>query len=95
MLHVAHGTAFEIGEFRIRIGELKQGYGGGTQMARGAVCEVEWIGGGEDWENGDKFIRGFWEGLEVKGAREVFWVAGLGEGESTIRQWCEILRIRS
>lgn len=107
-LHVMNGSAFEVGDFRVRIGELKQGYGaGGTLTARGAVCEIEWLGlesinpsstvgaQKEDWKGAEPVIRGFWETLEVKGAREVFWVSGLGDGTGSVRQWCEILRLRS
>lgn len=69
-------------------------------MGRGTVVEVQWAGseeeeGLEDWEGGEAMIGGFWEGLGVKGARRVFWVPGLGEGEGSVRQWCEVLRIRT
>lgn len=104
VLHVSNGLAFEIGEeFRVRVGELRQGGGGGAQMGRGAVVEVQWVGGSEegvgeekeDWENGETVIGAFWDGLGIKGAKKVFWVAGLGEGEESVRQWCDILRIRT
>lgn len=91
--------AFEIGEFRVRVGELRQGGSGGGQMGRGAVCEVAWVGEEagpeqEDWEAREVVVKGFWEGLALRGAREVYWVPGLGDGEGTIRQWCELLRPR-
>ena len=68
-------------------------------MGRGAVCEVAWVGedaeqGGENWEVGEAVVKGFWEGLALRGAREVYWVPGLGSGEGTIRQWCDLLRPR-
>ena len=94
--------AFEVDDFRVWIGEVRQagvgGGGGAAQMGKGAVCEVEWIGGGvdgeEDWEGAGAVIAGFWEGLGVKGGRRVFEVAGLGEGDGCVRQWCEGLRVR-
>jgi len=98
VLSISSGQAFEIDDFKVRVGEIKQGYSGGAQMGRGAVCEIEW--GGEDgeesdWETGECVIRAFWEGLGVKGARDCFGVAGLREGDGNVRQWIEILRIRS
>lgn len=97
MLNVKEGQAFEIGDFRVRLGEIKQGVGGGAQTGRGALCEVEWTGGEgveEDWEGGGAAIAGFWEGLGITGAKKVFDVPGLVEGEGSVRQWCEILRVR-
>ena len=96
---MGHGHAFEIGDFRVRVGELKQGGSGGGQMGRGAVCEVTWVGHEagrekEDLEAGEVMVKGFWEALALRGAREVYWVPGLGDGEGTIRQWCELLRPR-
>ncbi len=68
-------------------------------MGRGAVCEVSWIGGDAEqeqdgWESGEAVVKGFWEGLTLRGAREVYSVPGLGDGEGTIKQWCELLRAR-
>lgn len=99
MLSVGNGTAFEIGDFRVRVGEVRQSGIGGVQMGRGALCELSWSGDSgeekeESWEAGETVVRGFWEGLGIRGAREVFWVPGLGDGEGTIRQWCEILRAK-
>ncbi|KAF6225228.1 hypothetical protein HO133_010425 [Letharia lupina] len=99
ILSAGYGHAFEIGDFRVRVGELRQGGSGGGQMGRGAVCEVTWIREEaeqeqEGWEVGEAVVKGFWEGLALRGAREVYWVPGLGDGEGTIRQWCELLRPR-
>ena len=99
ILNSSNGHAFEIGNFRVRVGELRQSGSGGGQMGRGAVCEVAWVGedaeqGGENWEVGEAVVKGFWEGLALRGAREVYWVPGLGSGEGTIRQWCDLLRPR-
>ena len=98
-LSVPHGHSFDVGDFRIRFGELRQGSGGGAQMGRGTVVEVQWNGsdeeGGEDWESAEAVIGSFWDGLGIRGAKKVFWVPGLGDGEGSIRQWCDILRIRA
>ena len=96
ILNVVNGQAFEIGDFRVRVGEVKQGGGGGGQIGKGAVCEVEWVGveGEEEWEAAGPVITGFWEGLGIRGARKVFHVPGLAKGEGSVRQWCEVLRVR-
>lgn len=103
ILAVASGQGFEIGDFRVRVGEVKQGTGGGgTQVVRGAVCEIEWVGGDdeedekmEDWDAAEAVIRALWEGLGVRGARSVFNVPGLSQGDGGVRQWCEIMRLRA
>ena len=45
MVSVVGGVGFEVGDFGVRIGEVRQGVGGGALMVRGAVVEVEWRGG--------------------------------------------------
>jgi len=97
-LNVVNGLALEVGDFRVRVGDVRQGSGGGAQMGRGTVVEIQWVGGEEgeqDWESAEAVIGGFWDGLGVSGARKVFWVPGLAEGEGSVRQWCDILRIRT
>lgn len=109
VLHVAHGATFEVGDFRIRIGDLKPGApsAGNTQKPRGAVCEIEWIDtentqpartfGYQEtyWQIAEPIIKEFWDSLEVNGARQVFSVADLGDELSTARQWFDILPQRS
>ena len=97
-LNVSHGHTFEVGDFWIRVGELRQGGGGSTQGERGTVVEVQWNGGedGEDdWESAEAIVGSFWDGLGVRGAKKVFWVPGLRAGDGSVAQWCEILRIRT
>ena len=90
---VGHAQAFEIGSYRVRVGEMRQGT---TSLGRGVVVEVEWAGGGEeeDWENAEGMIRPLWDQLRVSGARECFQVPGMNMGYGSVRQWCEILRLR-
>lgn len=45
-------------------------------------------------EESEGVIKGFWEPLGVKGWKEVFQVAGSAEGNGTVRQWFEMLRLR-
>ncbi len=91
-LVLGNGQAFEIGDFRIRFGEIRQGT---TSLGRGIVVEVEWTGEEEeDWENAEGVIRPFWDQIRVAGARECFQVAGMDQGDGSVRQWCEILRLR-
>ena len=51
----------------------------------------------EEDEEGDGLglVQAFWDSLGVKGARECVGVPGMGEGFGIVRQWCEVLRIRS
>lgn len=103
ILGIVNGQGFEIDDFRVRIGEVRQagggvGGGGPGQMmgiGKGAVCEVEWVGGEEgDLEGAGEVIAGFWEGLGVKGGRKVYEVPGVREGDGSVRQWFEGLRVR-
>ncbi|KAL8831492.1 MAG: hypothetical protein Q9191_000833 [Dirinaria sp. TL-2023a] len=96
-LSVRNGQAFQVADYNIRIGELVQGYGPGAALARGAIVEIAWTGGQgkEPVEEPEAFVQAFWESLEIKGARESVHVAGLGEGDGLVRQWCEALRIRN
>ncbi|KAL9636471.1 MAG: hypothetical protein Q9164_002793, partial [Protoblastenia rupestris] len=99
---VSQGQTFEIGEFVVRVGELRQIGGSGGQVVKGVVCEVEWVGDEEDGEQDleveKEVIRGFWEGMGVKekGVREWFWRAEVGgkQGEERGRCWLEALRMR-
>lgn len=109
-MSVANGLAYEVGDFRIRAGELRQGVGS-SQVLRGIVVEINWVGGGGggsgsgsgsgETEDSDRMeeevqgvIKAFWEPLGISGAKEVFQVAGFAEGNGTVRQWVEMLRSR-
>lgn len=103
MVSVANGLAYEVGDFRIRAGELRQGVGS-SQVPRGIIVEINWVGGGGGGggaEDSDRMeeevegvIKGFWEPLGISGAKELFHVAGFAEGNGTVRQWVEMLRLR-
>ncbi|KAI9846401.1 MAG: hypothetical protein M1837_003992 [Sclerophora amabilis] len=41
---VSRGLGFEAGDFRVRVGEVKQGQGT-TQSTKGVIVEVEWVAG--------------------------------------------------
>lgn len=104
MVSVPNGLAYEVGDFRIRAGELRQQGVGSSQVPRGIVVEINWVGGGGGGggaEDGDRMeeevegvIKGFWEPLGISGAKELFQVAGFAEGNGTVRQWVEMLRLR-
>lgn len=87
-LHVSGGSSYEVGAFRIRIGELKQGL-----VGKGALCEIESLDE-EDWLSAEAILKAFWEGFGLQGGREVYRVPGLDEGQSSVRQWLEIMRLR-
>ncbi|KAI4158826.1 MAG: hypothetical protein LQ342_007123 [Letrouitia transgressa] len=95
-LTLTNGYAFEVGEVNVRAGEIKQGYGG-TQLVRGVVVEVECRDGQQQHERdyNENKIRSFWEGLNIKGARECSQVPRVDELFVSVRQWCDILRIRA
>ena len=94
VLQVSNGSVFEIGDFRIRIGEVRQGQGG-TQQVRGSICEIEWISGDDsEGVTGEDVIKSFWTALEIRGAREYTTVVGIDDGFGNVRQWCEALRLR-
>ncbi|KAL8939120.1 MAG: hypothetical protein Q9216_003533 [Gyalolechia sp. 2 TL-2023] len=72
LLTVVDGSTFEVGDIRIRAGELRQGLGG-SQLVRGVVVEVTHKGRVDeklDRTAGEKLIKAFWEELGMKGGRE-------------------------
>ena len=93
-LSVINGQYFEVEDFRLRIGEVRQGQGG-AQQNRGVVVEVERIGGADDWDTVEDDVKSFWAGLEFKGAKEFIRVPGVETDLANIRQWCEALRLRA
>ena len=94
ILTVINGQHYEVGEFRVRMGEVRQGQGG-VQQIRGVAVEVEWNGGAEDLDVAEDEIKSFWAGLEFKGTREFFRVPGAETDLANVRQWCEALRLRA
>ena len=95
VLQVSEGYAFEVDDFRIRLGEVKQGQGG-PQQTKGIVVELEWLSGDEnDWTTAEEVIKSFWSTLDIKGTRDHIKVPGLGDGFGNIRQWFEALRLRT
>lgn len=93
-LSVSNGLGYRTGEFRVRLGEVRQGTGSGAQL-KGIAVEVEWAGGEEgEWEMGEPIIRAFWDGLGLKKGRGVVQVAGLEKGNGSVRQWFEVLRLK-
>lgn len=93
-LSVSNGQGYRTGEYRVRLGEVRQGAGSGAQL-KGIAVEVEWTGGEEgDLETGETMIRAFWDGLGLKKGRGVVHVAGLEKGNGSVRQWFEVLRLK-
>lgn len=97
---VTNGAAFEFDDFKVRIGDLRQGQG--AQPTRGVIVEVEWLADGEDYvgeaeemEDGARLLRELWAKLELHGGREIINVPGMGSGGKGMclaRQYCELLR---
>ena len=98
-LHVSNGVAYEMEDFRVRVGEVKQGQ---NVQAKGTVVEVECLAGVDgapeeeiDWETGELIIREFWDTLGIEGAREVIRVPESGSRAfDLVNQYCQLLRIR-
>ena len=94
ILQVNNGQAFEAGDFRVKVGEVRQGQGS-SQQSKGLIVELEWMSGNEnDWAFAEPIIMGFWKGLEIRGAKEYLWNQEFIGGFGTIIQWCEALRVR-
>ncbi|KAL8677588.1 MAG: hypothetical protein Q9186_005997 [Xanthomendoza sp. 1 TL-2023] len=99
VLAVIDGLAFEIGDFRVRAGELRQGVGG-AQLVRGVVVEVAYTGqggGGQDRSQTEEIITVFWDELGVNGAKG-FRGGKKGEEEDgfeSVRLWCRVLMLKS
>ena len=95
-LSVRDGQAFVLGDFTIRAGEVRQG-GGANAMLRGIIVEISWSGDveNEGTEGGEEMIKELWGSLGVKNARECVEVHGAADRFRVVRQWCEILRLRT
>ena len=94
VLQVINGQAYEIGDFAIRFGEVKQGQGG-SQQIRGTIVEIEWRAGDtDDWETAEQVIRAFWAQVDIEGAKEFINVPGVDQGSANARQWFEAMRLR-
>ena len=95
VLQVSQGLAFEVGDFRVRLGELRQGQSG-TQQTKGVVVEIEWMSvDGIDCSTTQDNIKSFWTSLDIKDAKEYIGVPDFKDNFSNIRQWCKALRLRT
>ena len=97
-LSVRNGQAFEVGEFSIRVGELRQGVPGGNALVRGIVVEIGWAVEDDEREaeegEGVEMVKAFWDELGIASARQFVARVG-GEEEEEIQLWCEALRLRN
>ena len=95
VLQVSQGLAFEVGDFRVRLGELKQGQSG-TQQNKGVVVEIEWMSADDiDWSTTQGTIKSFWTSLGITNAKEYITVTGFKDNFGSIRQWCKALELRT
>jgi hypothetical protein len=98
-LLVGNGLAFEMDDFRVKVGEMRQGQ---TGLVKGTVVEVEWLAAADedseeesDGDTAQLVIRAFWNTLGIDGAREVMRVPGSGnKGFDLVSQYCQLLRSR-
>lgn len=98
LLAVVDGIAYQVGDFRVRAGELRQGLGG-AQLVRGVVVEVAYVGQDDEAlgrSGRETMIIGFWQELGVKGAKQ-FFKPDLVErdGFEDVRLWCSALMLKS
>ncbi|KAL8949598.1 MAG: hypothetical protein Q9222_004313 [Ikaeria aurantiellina] len=96
---VVDGLAYNVGDFRIRAGELKQGVGG-AQLIRGVVVEVTYTDRGIEEQNStdmEESIMAFWEELGAKGAKTLSRkeLADQEDEFGNVRLWCKILMLRN
>jgi hypothetical protein len=97
VLQVSNGQAYEVGDFVVRFGEvreIRQGQGG-VQHIRGTVAQITWAGDEVDISTAEASIREFWNELQIPGAKEFTKVAGLDLGFGEVRQWLEVMRLRA
>ncbi|KAL8998670.1 MAG: hypothetical protein Q9169_002331 [Polycauliona sp. 2 TL-2023] len=98
LLAVVEGLAYQIGEFRIKAGELRQGVGG-AQLVRGVVVEVVHSGedeGAQDRSQTEDMITAFWDELGVSEAKE-FRAGGenkVEDGFEDVRLWSALLMLK-
>lgn len=97
---VEGGASFLVGEWKIRIGELRISGGQGQGRVRGCVCEVDFLSGEDDEERDhaeiDGLARAFFEavvhssGVDVHGMKITGPVAGGRDG--LMRQYMDLLK---
>ena len=90
---VNNAQAFEIEDFKVRVGEVRAGTGGAVQ-AKEVLVEVEWRCGEEDdAEVAEAVLSAFWKELNVTSARQQSVKAVRNKKYERIIQWCEALRL--
>jgi hypothetical protein len=103
-LQVYQGVAYEIDEFRVRVGDLRQL--APRQQVKGTVVEIQWVrseDGDEEAEDemmGEVLIKGFWKkfGMELGEKQVVKEFVRMprvqNEEIGLVKQWVELLRLR-
>ncbi|KAI4106942.1 MAG: hypothetical protein L6R37_001941 [Teloschistes peruensis] len=94
---VVDGLGYQVGDFRIRVGEVRQGIGG-SQLVRGVAIEIALItphdDGVESREETEQMIMSFWEELGLTGAKAFFLDRDRGDFQDA-RLWCRMLTLKS
>ena len=86
-LIVGNGAAFEIEDFVVRLGVLRQATG--TQATKGVLIEVEWAGDEDEAVGEAVIMKAFEDKLDLSETG----VIGRGEGVGLARLYCEVLRL--
>jgi TATA-binding related factor (TRF) of subunit 20 of Mediator complex len=96
VLQVTNGQSYEVENFTVRFGEvreMKQGQGG-VQHIRGTVVEVKWIGK-EAKSSKTESIRRFWRDLNIAGAKEYIADVDSDQGLGDVQRWLSAMRLRA
>ena len=96
-LSVKSGHAYTVGDYAIRVGEIRQGVGA-QALLRGIVMEIRYTNDFDRAEDAKGMITEIWRSLNLGKAKECI-VALSGDKEvdkvEEIKLWCEVLRLRS
>ena len=104
IVRVENGAGFEIGEWKIRVGEVKQTGGAGQARVRGCVIEAtmavpeddETFDGDEIGnERREELLKEIWDHLGLVDGKAFVKVPGIGiqkDGFGLMRQYMELLR---
>ena len=97
-VHVAQGAAYGVGDFEVRVGEVRAGQGGPAQ-ARGVVVEIAWVRAGAGPAGAEEAVAAMWDEIDTKDemmrdAKKFFPGTEAGQEHFAARLWLEVLKLR-
>ncbi|KAI4203102.1 MAG: hypothetical protein LQ350_002150 [Teloschistes chrysophthalmus] len=94
---VVDGLGYQVGDFRMRVGEVRQGIGG-SQLVRGVAIEIALTSQRDDRvesrEETEQMIMSFFEELGLTGAKTFLSDREHGDFQD-VRLWCRMLTLKS